>query len=142
MMNTAQERTCFNNNRRRPMERVYYFARLLWAKGMVLGASLGCHQLPERSFSIRGYQFPVCARCTGTFAGEILCLAGYFAFGLLLPPLAAIAYCFVMLFDWVAQQLDWYRGNNASRFITGILGGLGGWTLLLTTVIALFKLLA
>ncbi|MGG7175281.1 DUF2085 domain-containing protein [Clostridium neonatale] len=25
----------------------------------------GCHQLPDRSFFIRSYQFPICARCTG-----------------------------------------------------------------------------
>lgn len=32
-------------------------------------ASLVCHQLPERSFHLGAFQLPVCARCTGIYAG-------------------------------------------------------------------------
>ncbi|HET6892380.1 MAG TPA: DUF2085 domain-containing protein [Pyrinomonadaceae bacterium] len=35
-----------------------------------------CHQLPERSFFIDGYQFAVCTRCTGVyfgFAAAVIC---------------------------------------------------------------------
>jgi len=39
-----------------------------------------CHQLPERSFHLAGYQFAVCARCTGLYSG--------FASATLLYPLA------------------------------------------------------
>src|SRR3954470_13491308 len=31
-----------------------------------------CHQRPERSFFLRGHQLPVCARCTGLYAGAAL----------------------------------------------------------------------
>jgi uncharacterized membrane protein len=31
------------------------------------GASLICHQRPERSFHLAGVQLPVCARCTGLY---------------------------------------------------------------------------
>jgi hypothetical protein len=31
-----------------------------------------CHQRPERSFHWNGTQFPVCARCTGLYAGAPL----------------------------------------------------------------------
>lgn len=114
------------------MSRVYYMTRLTWAAGMRLGHFAGCHQLPERSFSFRGYQFPVCARCTGTFVGEWAVLIAFFGFRLLAPPAAAIACALVMLLDWVAQQLDIYEGNNFWRFCTGILGGVGCWSLGLT----------
>src|SRR5437660_412435 len=38
-----------------------------------------CHQIPERSFHIAGYQFAVCSRCTGLYSG--------FAFATLTYPL-------------------------------------------------------
>jgi len=31
--------------------------------------SLVCHQLPDRSFHVGGFQLPVCARCLGIYAG-------------------------------------------------------------------------
>jgi uncharacterized membrane protein len=31
-----------------------------------------CHQRPERSFFVAGAQLPVCARCTGLYAGAAL----------------------------------------------------------------------
>jgi len=34
--------------------------------------SLICHQFPERSFYFRGAQLPVCARCTGLYAGAAI----------------------------------------------------------------------
>jgi uncharacterized membrane protein len=41
-----------------------------WA-GAILYAvgSLICHQLPERSFYLAGFQLPVCARCLGIYFG-------------------------------------------------------------------------
>jgi uncharacterized membrane protein len=33
------------------------------------GFSSVCHQIPERSFTIAGHSFAVCARCTGLYAG-------------------------------------------------------------------------
>jgi uncharacterized membrane protein len=38
--------------------------------GVVYGfGSLICHQIPERSFHLAALQLPVCARCTGIYAG-------------------------------------------------------------------------
>lgn len=37
-----------------------------------------CHRITERSFTVAGRQFPLCARCTGTYLGVML------AFGVLL----------------------------------------------------------
>jgi uncharacterized membrane protein len=42
------------------------------------GASLICHQRPERSFHLAGIQLPVCARCTGLYlSGAAAALAAW-----------------------------------------------------------------
>jgi uncharacterized membrane protein len=43
------------------------FALIAYAIG-----ALVCHQRPERSFHLLGAQLPVCARCTGVYAGAAL----------------------------------------------------------------------
>ena len=42
----------------------YGFALAVYAMGRVI-----CHQLPARSFHLWGAALPVCARCTGIYAG-------------------------------------------------------------------------
>jgi len=42
----------------------YGFALAVYATGHVV-----CHQLPLRSFHLWGVSLPVCARCTGVYAG-------------------------------------------------------------------------
>jgi uncharacterized membrane protein len=36
------------------------------------GAAFVCHQRPARSFHVHGLQMPVCARCSGLYAGGAL----------------------------------------------------------------------
>jgi uncharacterized membrane protein len=36
------------------------------------GAALVCHQRPDRSFHLEGARLPVCARCSGLYAGGAL----------------------------------------------------------------------
>ena len=102
-----------------------------WMKWMDFGQRLGCHQKPERSFFIKGYQLPVCARCTGVFIG-------YLATLFLLPAtkgkekianIVAAAGCITMLTDWSLQALKIKESTNKRRFLTGIIGGLGIMTL-------------
>jgi uncharacterized membrane protein len=41
-----------------------------WAGAIVYGlGSVICHQIPERSFHLAGFQLPVCARCLGIYVG-------------------------------------------------------------------------
>ena len=87
------------------------------------GTKCGCHQLPERSFFIKGYQFPVCARCTGVLVGYIACLICHFIFGTRLS--VCLAGCLVMFMDWYIQYLDIKESTNLRRLITGTFGGYG-----------------
>lgn len=88
---------------------------------MRLGKSGGCHQFPERSFFIKGKQFPVCARCTGVLIGQ---LTAYLSFFLFRPPLEfCIAGCSVMFTDWFIQFVRIRYSNNLRRLITGVIGG-------------------
>jgi uncharacterized membrane protein len=40
-----------------------------------------CHRITERSFTINGRQFPLCARCTGMYLGATLTIAALFLAG-------------------------------------------------------------
>ena len=41
-----------------------------WAGAVVYGlCAYICHQIPERSFHLAGFQLPVCARCLGIYLG-------------------------------------------------------------------------
>ena len=94
-----------------------------YRKCMAWGKFTGCHQKPERSFFINGRQFPVCARCTGVFAGEI------FAFIIMkrikLPLSVSIIFCVIMLLDWFIQYKGVHSSTNCRRLCTGFICGWG-----------------
>ena len=101
----------------------YYYSRLLWAKSMN-ACSWGYHQIPERSFFFKGYQFPVCARCCGTILGHSIAIfMSFFRHFISIP--VAILMSVIMFFDWFIQYIGLKESNNKRRFVTGILGGLG-----------------
>ena len=87
-----------------------------------------CHRIPERSFFIKGHQFPVCARCTGFYTGLIAYLIVNFFYrhpydvemlviSIILMVPAAI--------DGVTQYFGPRESTNNIRFITGFIGGVG-----------------
>jgi len=87
-------------------------------------ARLGCHQLPERSFFIKGKQMPLCARCTGVFMGYAAALL-LLILGLRPPLWAAALAVLSMAIDWSLQRFWGVMSTNIRRLITGFIGGAG-----------------
>lgn len=90
---------------------------------MRIGHLTGCHQLPERSFHIKGYQFPLCARCTGIVIGELAAIPLWFIF-----PVGFIPACILgipLVIDGGLQYLYILTSTNLRRVITGFLAGWG-----------------
>ena len=81
----------------------------------------GCHCRPDRSFFLRGKQFPICARCTGELVGMVL--------GVILcffrhPPVWLTLVLMVpMVTDGLIQLKTAYESTNPRRFVTGLLFG-------------------
>ncbi|MBQ8910997.1 MAG: DUF2085 domain-containing protein [Clostridia bacterium] len=104
-----------------------------------MGRLSGCHQRPDRSFFLKGRQFPVCARCTGV-------VVGYFCGAVLYPffnvPLwLTVLFCMLMLTDWLVQRIDLLPSTNLRRFCTGVLCGLGLIARYLDLLLCLIKLI-
>ena len=103
---------------------------------MKLGELSGCHQRPERSFFIKGYQFPLCARCTGILIGEVLAVPLWFLFPM--PWKGALLLIVPMAYDGILQYGLSIMSNNRKRLFTGLLAGYG----LITFYIHLFLQIA
>jgi uncharacterized membrane protein len=87
-----------------------------------------CHRRQERTFKIKNYYFPVCARCTGIYTG----IFSFFIFVYfvniqydVLLVLAAILMIIPTLLDGVTQLFSFRESNNLLRFITGSIAGFG-----------------
>lgn len=96
-----------------------------WIKSMEWCSNYwGCHQLPERSFFLHGYQFPVCARCSGIIGGYVISLIYAACFNKINFALS-IFLLVPMAFDGLLQLFTNYLSNNIKRFTTGLLAGFG-----------------
>jgi uncharacterized membrane protein len=109
------------------------------AKPVMIGYAV-CHQIPSHSFIVCGHQFPLCARCTGTFAGALI---GFLGQAVVLrrrratefpsPFIIAVLFLFTAL--WAADGLNSYMATivrgphlyeplHELRLATGALNGL------------------
>ena len=103
---------------------------------MKAGKFCGCHQMPERSFFYHGYQFPVCARCTGVVLGQ---LVGYLTFAWFrLSWNGCSFFLFLMFLDWYLQKMGLLSSTNPRRLITGLLCGYALGQCYLSFVLRLF----
>lgn len=115
---------------------------LLCARAIAGGASEGwriafrfvCHGFPERSLAVFGTTMPVCARCTGIYAG----ILGGLALFRLLPAIrervlrmAAFAALIPLALDGLTQLTGLRESTNPLRIATGVIAGLafGFWIL-------------
>lgn len=106
---------------KREMNKWYMSKKDFYQMCMLLGQATGCHQRPDRSFFFHGRQFPVCARCTGVFIGEIL---GVICFNILELSFAWILICIlIMLADWGIQYITQRESTNLRRVVSGFLCG-------------------
>lgn len=96
----------------------------LWIKLMHFGNFLGCHQMESRSFSFKGYQFPICARCTGVLLGELLTII-LIIFNVKINMIFSVILLLIMGLDWFIQYVHILESNNIRRLITGLSGGIG-----------------
>ena len=96
----------------------------IWIKLMRLGHLYGCHQIPERCFTIRNRQFPICARCSGVLFGQIIGIILIMS-KVLIPLCLALLFIGVMGIDWLIQFLNIRKSTNLRRFISGTLCGVG-----------------
>lgn len=94
-----------------------------WAFFMRLGNRCGCHQREDRSFKIKGWQFPICSRCTGILVGQLLGILIYI-FQFRIPIYISCIFLFIMFLDWYIQYKKIRESTNIRRFITGILAGI------------------
>lgn len=96
-----------------------------WITAMSLAKRLyGCHQLPERSFFIGGYQFPLCARCTGITIGYLLALL-LCILQMIVPLWLSFLMLIPLIVDGGVQLLFYIMSNNIRRFVTGLVFGVG-----------------
>ncbi|MBQ7186619.1 MAG: DUF2085 domain-containing protein [Ruminococcus sp.] len=110
----------------------------IWIKLMMLGRHTGCHQMAERSFFIKGYQFPVCSRCTGVLIGELIALIRPLKKN---PLKRGAVFLIIMFCDWFIQYVKIKESNNRRRLITGIFGGYASWSIYICIVNRIIKVI-
>jgi uncharacterized membrane protein len=108
------------------------------AAAMYAAGSVVCHQIPERSFHLAGFQLPVCARCIGIYAGAAAVASvhvlGVFTsdsarWRILSPRASRRVFLIGALPTLATVALEWadlWRGTNFIRSAAGVVLGAGG----------------
>ena len=106
----------------------------IWAFLMRLGDRCGCHQREDRSFFIKGWQFPVCSRCFGILTGQIIGVLLY-VFHVRIPFYIDFTFLLIMFLDWFIQYKNIKESTNIRRFITGNLAGIAQISIIIKIVL-------
>jgi uncharacterized membrane protein len=95
--------------------------------------AIGCHGNPDRCLTVLGWRMPVCARCIGLMAGNVVAALAFIVFGL--PTMLIAAACLLpMIADGSAQALTRYQSTPFRRLSSGLLGGFGQLSLILALI--------
>ncbi|MBQ2835926.1 MAG: DUF2085 domain-containing protein [Clostridia bacterium] len=105
---------------------------------MRLGNRAGCHQREDRSFSIKGWQFPVCSRCTGILTGQIIGIILYLA-RIRISIYIGLLFLLIMFLDWFIQYKKIRESTNLRRFITGNLAGIAQVSIIIELILNFIK---
>lgn len=92
--------------------------------------SYACHQQAERSFFVLGHKFAVCSRCFGVYFGLFGAILLYPFLRPMdesdpLPRFWLFASMVPMAIDWSLGMLGIWENTFVSRFLTGLLLGIG-----------------
>jgi len=103
-----------------------------------------CHRKPERSFHLKGHQFPVCARCTGIYISLFLYFI-YSYYFYLNHGLGLVIFGIILLLPMYVDGMTQYywdrESNNNLRLITGLIGGLGLAIIITNIIYFIFNIL-
>ena len=114
---------------------------LKWQKAMKIFQKIfHCHQLAERSFSWKGIQFPLCARCTGILIGFVLIgpIVSIITLGNMFLSLLMIL---IMITDGIFQLKGYWKSTNPRRLITGLGFGYGCFSIVLHIIVKAIELI-
>ena len=112
-----------------------------WAFFMRLGNRCGCHQREDRSFKIKGWQFPICSRCTGILVGQLLGILIYI-FQFRIPIYISGIFLLIMFLDWYIQYKKIRESTNIRRLITGTLAGIAQVAIFIEIIFIIWKMIA
>lgn len=99
-----------------------------------LGKFVFCHRRQDRTLKFRGRYFPVCARCTGIYAGFLIVyLLHYFIILNLDFQLLFLSFVLMLptTIDGTTQLFKWRESRNWIRLVTGFPCGIGYGLLLI-----------
>ena len=109
-----------------------------WAFLMRLGNRCGCHQREDRSFKIKGWQFPVCSRCTGILTGQLIGIIIYLL-DVKIPFYMDLLLLLIMFLDWFIQFKNVKESTNFRRFLTGNLAGIAQMSIFIKIILIFIK---
>ncbi len=87
----------------------------IWIRLMKIMAPT-CHQRIDRSYFIKNWQMPVCARCQGIYIGYLI--------GLFISSPILVVFIPLTYVDGVIQLKTSYTSTNITRLITGVISGI------------------